>query len=174
MEPKTKKILIIGGIVGALTLLAYKLMANKGKTPSNTNLVKPTIVPSKKEDEAPSIEDMPGNSNPSAKDEVSYSPEELADMLQDAFNGYGTNWSKGKSGGVVGVLLNLKSAQDFDNLNEAYGVRTISSGTFNFFQKDYVGDMNGAFNSELSKREIADANDILAVKGIDRAIQIDA
>lgn len=174
MEPKTKKILIVSGGIIALTLLGYKLFAKKSTTP-NTPLIKPptsTVTEEPINNEPPSIEDMPGDPNASNTSSKSpYSSEELADMLQSAFSGYGTSWSKGVNGNVVDVLLNLYSDEDFDNLNEAYGIRVVSSGFLNMFQKDFVGDMNAAFNDELSKNEIAEANNILKMRGITRRIQ---
>jgi hypothetical protein len=74
---------------------------------------------------------------------------------------------------VVGVLLQLNTDQDFDNLNAAYGVRPIKAGLLkSIFEKPYVGDMNGAFVNELSKREVTMANDILSQKGVTRRITI--
>jgi hypothetical protein len=68
----------------------------------------------------------------------------------------------------------LNTDQDFDNLNSAYGIRPIKAGLLkSIFEKPYVGDMNGAFNSELSKREFAMVNDILSKKGITRRIVVE-
>lgn len=176
MEQQTKKILIVSGGIIALSLIGYKLFAKKSTTPNTSLLNQPTktpIVSDNTQDKAPSIEDMPGDfSDSSTPSQSKYSSVELADMLQNSFNGYGTSWSKGKSGNVVEVLLSLNSDEDFDNLNKAYGVRVISSGFLNIFQSDFVGDMIGALNNELSKNEIAEANDILKLKGITRTIPI--
>lgn len=176
MEPKTKKILITTGIVGALMLVAYKLIASKSATPTTT-LLKPTTTndgTTNPTDVAPPIEDIPVAPSETAPTVATgFSSEELADLLQDDFNGNGTNWSAGPHGGIVGVLLSLDSDEDFDNLNAAYGVRSIKAGFLTgLFVKPYVGDMNGAFNSELNKNEIAAANDILRTKGITRRITI--
>ena len=174
MEQNTKKILITTGIIAALSLVAYKLLAKNKVAGSDLPLLDKT--PS---DVAPSIEDISiydSTNQPTSSSNVpvkAYTSVELADMLQQAFDGNGTNWSAGKSGGVVGVLLQLKSDEDFDNLNSAYGIRTIKSGFLtSLLKKPYVGDMNGAFNSELTKKEIADVNDILSKKGVTRRITI--
>lgn len=175
MEQKTKKILITTGIIAALSLVAYKLLA-KNKLDSNLPLLDKTPL-----DVAPSIEDMSiyDSTNPapvqSTESDKKYTSEELADMLQQDFNGNGTNWSAGRHGGVVGILLQLNSDEDFDNLNTAYGIRPIKAGLLkSIFEKPFVGNMNGAFNSELSEKEIQMANDILSKKGITRRIIIDA
>jgi len=181
MEQNTKKILITTGIIGVLSIIAYKLLANKRAT-STQDLGMPTTIETIDPNVAPPIEDVSIYSDSEIADMkeaeekaavsiTTYTSEELADMLQKAFDGSGTNWSAGRSGGVVGVLLQLKSNEDFDNLNEAYGIRSIRAGFLkSIFEKPYVGDMNGAFNSELSKREIRMANDILSQKGITRRI----
>lgn len=175
MEQKTKKILITTGIIGVLTLIAYKLLAKEKSSTSMSPLLDKTPL-----NIAPSIEDISiydntnqPNSSDAEVDTKTYTSAELADMLQMSFNGYGTNWSKGQTGGVVGVLLKLNSDEDFDNLNTAYGVRPINSGFLNIFKKDFVGNMNGAFNEELSKAEIEKVNEILATKGLTRRITIE-
>jgi hypothetical protein len=182
MESKTKKLLITTGIIGALSFVAYKVLAKSPTTAlPNTKSTVPPIggifqVP-------PSIEDISIYTNEEIKAAadkiasnntgITYTPAELADLLQQDFNGNGTNWSAGSHGGVVGILLRLNSDADFDNLNSAYGIRPIKAGFItSLFVKPYVGDMNGAFNSELSQKEIADVNDILNKKGLTRRITI--
>lgn len=177
MEQNTKKILITTGIIGVLSLVAYKLLAKNKPSTSTSPLLDTTPL-----DVAPPIEDISIYDNTNKPETVveeqpvvekNYTSDELADMLQKAFDGSGTNWSAGKSGGVVGILLQLKSNEDFDNLNAAYGIRVIKAGLLkSIFEKPFVGDMNGAFNSELSKREIERANEILSKKGITRTIVI--
>jgi hypothetical protein len=178
MEQNTKKILITTGIIGVLSLVAYKLLAKKSPS-TNVNLGLPTetIDPN----EAPPIEDISiyspkeiadmKEAEEKAASITKYTSEELADLLFQDFSGSGTNWAAGSHGGVVGVLLQLNSDEDFDNLNTAYGIRPIKAGLLkSIFEKPYVGDMNGAFNSELSKREFAMVNEILSKKGITRRI----
>jgi hypothetical protein len=178
MEQNTKKILITTGIIGVLSLVAYKLLAKKSDS-TTVNLGLPTEKID--ENEAPPIEDISIYSPKEIADMkaaeekaasiTTYTSEELADLLYQDFSGSGTNWAAGSHGGVVGVLLQLNTDQDFDNLNTAYGIRPIKAGLVkSLFEKPYVGDMNGAFNSELSKREIAKVNDILSKKGITRRI----
>ena len=184
MESKTKKILITSGIIGVLSFVAYKLLAKSPIKPLSNSTTTPPDggtmqVP-------PSIEDISIYSDSeikaaadkaaaaiAANNGVKYTPAELADLLYQDFSGFGTNWAAGSHGGVVGVLLQLNTDQDFDNLNAAYGVRPIKAGLLkSIFEKPYVGDMNGAFVNELSKREVTMANDILSQKGVTRRITI--
>lgn len=180
MEQQTKKILITTGIIAALSVVAYKLLA-KGTTPLSSVPLNETPVDVS--NQAPSIEDISiytdselkaaAEKAAAAQAGIKYTTAELADLLQQDFNGNGTNWAAGSHGGVVGVLLQLKSDADFDNLNTVYGVRTIKAGILkSLFTKPYVGDMNGAFNSELTKKEIAAVNEILSKQGITRTITI--
>jgi len=179
MEQKTKKILIATGIIGVLSLVAYRLLAKRSDL-TNVNLGLPTTS-EPDPNVAPPIEDISIYSDKeisdmkAAEEKASsgkkYTSEELADLLYQDFSGSGTNWAAGSHGGVVGVLLQLNTDQDFDNLNSAYGIRPIKAGLLkSIFEKPFVGDMNGAFNSELSGREITMVNDILSKKGITRRI----
>ena len=180
MEQKTKKILITTGIIAVLSFVAYKLLANK-RASSTQDLGVPTTKETIDPNVAPPIEDISIYSNSEiaemkaaeekAASITKYTSEELADLLYQDFSGSGTNWAAGSHGGVVGVLLQLNSDADFDNLNTAYGIRPIKAGLLkSIFEKPFVGDMNDAFISELSKREIAKVNDILSKKGITRRI----
>ena len=179
MEQNTKKILITTGIIGVLSLVAYKLLAKRSAS-TNLNVGLP-ITTQPDLNVAPPIEDMSiygdreiaeiKEAEEKAASITKYTSEELADLLYQDFSGSGTNWAAGSHGGVVGILLQLDTDADFDNLNSAYGIRPIKAGLFkSIFEKPFVGDMNGAFNSELSKREITKANDILSQKGITRRI----
>jgi hypothetical protein len=179
MEQKTKKILITTGIIGVLSLVAYTLLAKRNAS-TNANLGLPTTT-EPDPNVAPPIEDISIYSpkeiadmkaaEEKAASSIKYTSEELADLLYQDFSGSGTNWAAGSHGGVVGVLLQLNTDQDFDNLNTAYGIRPIKAGLLkSIFEKPFVGDMNDAFISELSKREIAKVNDILSKKGITRRI----
>jgi len=184
MEQKTKKILITTGIIAVLSLVAYTLLAKRRASTNastNDNLGMPTTIETTDPNVAPPIEDISIYNDKEIADMkaaeekvasgIKYTSEELADLLFQDFNRSGTNWAAGSHGGVVGVLLQLNTDQDFDNLNTAYGIRQIKAGLFkSIFEKPFVGDMNGAFNSELSKREIRMANDILSQKGITRRI----
>ena len=148
MEQKTKKILIITGIVGVLSIVGYRLLA-RGKNAKDLSLM-PTPMPSTSNPNvAPPIEDITiytdkeiaemKAAEEKAASSIKYTSEELADLLFQDFNGSGTNWAAGSHGGVVGVLLQLNSDEDFDNLSKAYGIRPIKAGLIkSLFEKPYV------------------------------------
>lgn len=165
MEAKQKKILVGVGVALAILLSSLYFINAVNATKKTTPPPTPP-VPLKKDD--PII----GPVNPRVKnDKLPYTIPQLADALEDAFQGNGTAWAHGDAGGVAGIILRLKSDADFDELNTAYGQRRIKAGFLNVFSKPYIGDMNGAFKSELSKNEIAEINMMLENQGITRKIQ---
>jgi len=80
----------------------------------------------------------------------------MANKIFDAMDGYGTG-----NGTIETELKKLKSRADWDALVEAYGTRTISSGTGNIFQSDFTGTLPEALNDELDNSELTRANEIL-------------
>jgi hypothetical protein len=169
---KNTRILVISGIVLVAGLVAYKVMA---RNTTLNNLRVPNTLPDEAPiDEAPPIENMPVGPFPKSDDSkeemksVSFS--QLAEDLYKAFKGYGTAMSEGVTGGVYGIMTRLKTDEDFDALNEAYGIRTVNSGFLNLFSKDYTGDMNGALNSELTTNQIIKLNKILEDNGVTRRV----
>lgn len=89
----------------------------------------------------------------------------LANQLFDAFDGYGTDNSK-----VKDVFKLIRSNSDFDALKAAYGVREISSGTWNVFQSNFEGDLPATLRDELDSDELAEVNQILTSNGVSRTI----
>jgi ABC-type glycerol-3-phosphate transport system substrate-binding protein len=89
----------------------------------------------------------------------------LANQLFDAFDGYGTAENKVKE-----IFKLLKSNADYDSLKAAYGVREVSSGTWNIFQSNFEGDMPATVKHELDDNELAEVNQILASNGVTRTI----
>ena len=89
----------------------------------------------------------------------------LANQLFDAFDGYGTAENKVKE-----IFKLLKSNADYDSLKAAYGVREVSSGTWNIFQSNFEGDLPATVKHELDDSELAEVNQILASNGITRTI----
>lgn len=177
---KNTRILVISGIVLVAGLVAYKVMA---RNTTLNNLRVPSTLPDDEApiDEAPPIEDMPVGPFPNRDDEeeedddskediTAVSFNQLAEDLYKAFKGYGTAMSEGKTGGVYGIMKRIKTDEDFDALNEAYGIRTVNSGFLNLFSKDYTGDMNGALNSELTTNQIIKLNKILEDNGVTRRV----
>lgn len=180
MDNEQKKKIWLGiGIAGVLSLVAYRLLASKPNSQYGTGLFADQTKPETLDnsdlktppylENAPSIEDY-APSPSELKSENVYSFKQMADDLQSAFNGYGTAWDNGAGGGVLGIISQLKSDADFDELEAAFGKRKIGSGFLNIFSKDYIGDMNGAFNSELNKSEIEEINLMLENQGLTRRI----
>lgn len=174
-----KKIMYaVAGVVtlGLLFLLFKKSSAQVPQLP-NRGIVTPPSTPIQ---EVPDIADMPGEISPKEPvvDLKGLMPKptmaDLSNLLYDAFNGYGTTWKEGQFGGVYGVFSQLQSDDDFDSLNEYYGIREVSSGALNLFKKDYAGDMNSTMNDELTKREIRLINELLEKNGVSRRITINA
>jgi len=89
----------------------------------------------------------------------------LANQLFDAFDGYYTREDEIKT-----VFESLRSNADYDALKSAYGVREVSSGRFNIFVKNFEGDLPATLRDELDSDELAEINQILANKGINRTI----
>lgn len=63
------------------------------------------------------------------------------------------------------IFVNLKNDLDVLKLIEAFGVRTIPSGTFNP-APDFVGSLPAVLRDELSGSEVESINKILSKKGI--------
>jgi hypothetical protein len=166
MEDKQKKILI--GVGVALAILLGSLYFINAANASKKTPPTPPVPPKPDPKVDPVVDPVV---NPVNNDELPYTSAQLADALEMAFQGYGTAWAHGDAGGVTGIISQLKSDADFDALNAAYAQRRIKSGFLNVFSKDFMGDMNGAFKSELSKSEIEELNMMLANQGIKRKIQ---
>lgn len=89
----------------------------------------------------------------------------LANQLFDAFDGYGTDEDE-----VKVVFESLNSNADYDALKSAYGVREVSSGRGNIFVSNFEGDLAATLRNELDSSELAEVNQILSNKGINRTI----
>lgn len=90
--------------------------------------------------------------------EVQYT--QLANTLQTAFAGYGTDYNA-----ILRVIVQLKNDFDILSLRKAYGIRTISSGTLNF-SKDFEGTLDQTMTEELSSSDIGKINLQLAKQGV--------
>ena len=186
MEEKNKKIIyaVVGGVTLGLLFILYKKATAKStgttllKTdiaPNQPQTTTPTTTPVQEEinNQAPDIADMPWSPSQPSVDlpGLVQAPtiSDLSNYLFDAFDGAGTTWKDGQFGGVYGVFSQLKSDNDFDSLNEFYGIRKVNAG---IFRKDYTGDMNSTMNYDLSKREIRLINELLEQNGLTRRIII--
>jgi hypothetical protein len=195
MEEKNKKIIyaVVGGVTLGLLFILYKRATAKS---TGTTLLKTDIAPNQPQtttpttpttpiqeeinNQAPDIADMPWTASQGRVSLPSVdlkglvqAPDmaNLSNLLFDAFDGAGTTWKDGQFGGVYGVFSQLKSDNDFDSLNEFYGIRKVNAG---IFRKDYTGDMNSTMNYDLSKREIRLINELLEKNGLTRRIIINA
>jgi len=84
----------------------------------------------------------------------------LANKLQTAFNGYGTDYKS-----ILAVIIQIKNEFDLLSIRQAYGIRKISSGTLNL-AKDFEGTLDQTIVEELSQKDIQALNMVLAKKGI--------
>jgi hypothetical protein len=80
-------------------------------------------------------------------------------------DGYGTNEDD-----IIFAFSKIHSDADFDAVWNAFGTRTISSGTGNIFVSDYTGDLAGCLNDELSASYIDQINQTLIQNGVSRRI----
>ena len=85
---------------------------------------------------------------------------QLANKLQTAFAGYGTDF-----GAIMQVMVQIKNEYDVLSLRQAYGVRKISSGRFNL-SSDFEGTLDQTMTEELSSSDISKVNMQLAKQGI--------
>jgi hypothetical protein len=85
----------------------------------------------------------------------------IANNLFDAMDGYGTG-----NDTIETELKKIKSKQEWDSLVRAFGTRTISSGTWNFFQSDFTGGLVECLQNELDSGETARVNQILSRIGV--------
>ena len=142
---KTQKGLITVAVIGLAAFVAIKVAGKKKKLPTTNE----------------------GTGNP-ATGGVTTSNLNFSLMADDIFNamdGYGT--------GVRQITTNfsmLKSDADFDALFNAYGIRTLSCGFGNPFCTDFSGNLTESLKDELSNKEIASLNKILAGNGLTKRI----
>lgn len=85
----------------------------------------------------------------------------MANAIFDAMDGYGTN-----EGTIETELKKLRSKSDWNALVNAFGTRTLSSGSWNVFQDDFTGNLPECLNEELDSTEIQRVNQILNKIGV--------
>ena len=85
---------------------------------------------------------------------------QLANKLQTAFAGYGTDF-----GAIMQVMVQIKNDYDILSLRKAYGIRKISSGRLNL-SSDFEGTLDQTMTEELSSSDISKVNMQLAKQGI--------
>lgn len=87
----------------------------------------------------------------------------MANQLHEAMDGYGTNTSA-----LVKILLQISNQADWLAVNDAYGVRVVSSGKLNP-TPDFKGTLQPALVSELGTLDspvLPQVNQIFAKRGI--------
>jgi hypothetical protein len=85
---------------------------------------------------------------------------QIANQIHAALNGAGTDESA-----VYRAFAQVKNDLDVVNLTKAYGIRKLSTGTWNP-ASDFEGTLGQSLTEELNAKEMAALNTLLAKKGI--------
>jgi hypothetical protein len=146
MNKKTKDGIITASIVIAAAYLLYKIFNKKGASNPNSGVVVP---------------------NPELGGTIGTSPtmttskfKEIADKVFNALEGYGTDTTA-----INNQFALLKNNDDLMSLVAAYGIREISSGSYNPLP-DFTGNLPQAIADELSQSQISSLNSVLVKSGI--------
>ena len=86
--------------------------------------------------------------------------EQIANKLFTAFDGYGTD-----NKAILQLFGQILNEFDLLNVRKFYGIRKISSGKGNI-APDFTGTLDQTIVEEMSQKEIAAINLLLAKKGI--------
>ena len=150
--PKWAQGLIAVAVVGGIGFISYKIY-KKFKSEKDLKGAKEelastsdTISTLQKSGQKPSLDQYQLNA--------------IANQLFTAMNGYGTDVN-----GVYKAFTNVKSDLDVLNLVKAYGVKKLSSGSYNP-APDLEGTLNQHLTEELNSKEMIALNNLLARKGI--------
>jgi len=144
MEKKTKNGLIVTALILGVGYFLYKKL--KGATPSNVQIdtylggttgVSPTLSEDKMK--------------------------ELANKMFAAFNGYGTDVNG--NNGLINLFAAIKNNDDLMGVIAAYGIREISSGSWNPLS-NFKGNLPETIADELSDSEITKINSVLVKSGV--------
>jgi hypothetical protein len=147
MNKKTKDGLITASIVIAAAYLLYKIFNKKGALSiANSGVVVPNPELGGTIGTAPTM------------NEAKF--KEIADKVFNAFEGYGTDTTA-----INNQFALLKNNDDLMSLVAAYGIREISSGSYNPLP-DFTGNLPQAIADELSQSEISALNSVLIKSGI--------
>jgi hypothetical protein len=150
MDKKTKDGLITASIVIAAAYLLYKIFNKKGFSNPNSGGNNGVVVPN------PEL----GGTIGTAPTMTTEKFKEIADKIFAAFEGYGT-----KTKEINNQFALLKNNDDVMSLIAAYGIREVSSGSYNPLP-DFIGNLPEALANELSQSEISDLNSVLVKSGI--------
>ena len=153
LDKEKKKGLLISAVIIAGIYLIYK----KFYYTSNTSLAKQIGV-------TPPSNNTGGGSSYSSK--ASMTKEQynlLAEKVFNAVSGYGTDLNG--ANGLKNIFSLLRNNDDFMELVAAYGIREVSSGSFNPIP-DFSGNLPEVLSNELSQSEISQLNSVLVKNGI--------
>ena len=150
MDKKTKDGLITASIFIAAAYLLYKIFNKKGTSNPNSGGNSGVVVPN------PDL----GGTIGSAPTMTTAKFKEIADKIFAAFEGYGTDTTT-----IKNQFALLKNNDDLMSLVAAYGIREVSSGSYNPLP-DFTGNLPQTIADELSQSEISDLNSVLVKSGI--------
>jgi hypothetical protein len=150
LDKEKKKGLLISAVIIAGIYLIYK----KFYYVSNTSLAKQIGVT------------PPNEGGDSYISKASMTKEQynlLAEKVFNAFSGYGTDFNG--TNGLKNIFSLLRNNDDLMELIAAYGIREVSSGSFNPIP-DFTGNLPEVLSNELSQKEISEINSILVKNNI--------
>jgi hypothetical protein len=142
MDKKTKNGLLVTALILGVGYFLYKKL--KGSS-----------TPTKSEID----EQIGGNTgvNPTLSQEKM---KELAEKMFAAFNGYGTDVN-----GLMNLFASIKNNDDLMGVIAAYGIREVSSGSYNFMP-NFEGNLPETIADELSDSEILKINSVMVRSGV--------
>jgi hypothetical protein len=145
MDKKTKNGLIVTALILGGGYFLYKKLKGSD-TPSNKEV----------------DEQLGGNTGffPTLSEDKM---KELAEKIFVAFNGYGTDVSG--NNGLMNVFATIKNNYDFMGVVAAYGIREVSSGSWNPLS-NFKGNLPETIANECSDSEILKINSVLVRSGV--------
>jgi hypothetical protein len=146
--PQGVKTAIVIGVIGLVVYVAYRIL----KAPKDLKKGQGN----RQEDRSWNKEFDQLNTSPSTKATITKAQMgAYANTIHAAMDGYGTGEDE-----ILGVFKKLKNNADFAGVSAAYGVREVSSGTYNP-ARNFNGTMAGALTDELSQYWKDEINDVL-------------
>ena len=152
LDKEKKKGLLISAVIIAGIYLLYKKLYYK----PNTSLAKQIGV-------TPPSNTGGGSSYSSKASMTKEQYNLLAEKVYNAVSGYGTDLNG--ANGLKNIFSLLRNNDDFMELIAAFGVREVSSGSFNPIP-DFSGNLPEVLSNELSQSEISQLNSILVKNSI--------
>lgn len=153
--PSWTKGIIALAVLGAVGFIGYKLfkvagtIKQEGGSKQETNAANDELEKLNNEGKVPKL--------------TAAQHSAIANKLETAFSGMGTDW-----GAVKSAFETIKTYPDMLAVIKAYGTRTIPSGIF--LIDDFKGTLSGACTSELDSSERKEINAILKKNGVNFVI----